>query len=381
MRIAVVHSFYSSSSPSGENSVVRAQVSALRKAGHTVELIDRYTDKEERTRFYKPRALLTAANIGGASPDSRLTQFNPDVVHVHNLFPNWGTQWLEKWGPKVVSTLHNFRTVCASAVLWRDGHDCSDCLEKGSLSSIRNSCYRDSRVATLPLAWATRASGSRSPILTHSAALITLNSRAFSLYQGLLPGKQMFECPNFAVDTFETAPEPATQWVYVGRLTEEKGVRWLLQNWPSKHPLTIIGTGDLEALVSHRASEPGSNITFLGKIRPEQVQAHLRKSHAILIPSLWSEGIPTVALEALQACTPIIISEKCASAEQLTSNNSGITIDPETPASLNQAMDDVMDRNHILRPSARAKYEKLFSEQAWIARITPIYRAVIDRSQ
>jgi hypothetical protein len=45
VRIAMVHSFYSSSQPSGENTVVLNEVDALRRAGHEVALFAAHTDE------------------------------------------------------------------------------------------------------------------------------------------------------------------------------------------------------------------------------------------------------------------------------------------------------------------------------------------------
>lgn len=42
--------------------------------------------------------------------------------------------------------------------------------------------------------------------------------------------------------------------MFVGRLTEEKGIRLLLADWPASERLDVIGTGPLEAEVRHLAS-------------------------------------------------------------------------------------------------------------------------------
>lgn len=98
MKIAVIHSFYSSESPSGENSVVEAQVEALRSEGHDVALLRKDTDHESEGMFYAAKAALAAANVYGPSASRQLESFNPDVVHVHNLFPQLGSNWLKQWG-------------------------------------------------------------------------------------------------------------------------------------------------------------------------------------------------------------------------------------------------------------------------------------------
>ena len=100
MRIAVVHSFYSSSQPSGENRVVEDQVALLRDAGHEVLLVARHTDEESERSLYAVRAAGWVATGRGGDPTAQLRAFAPDIVHVHNLFPNIGTRWMKFWeGP------------------------------------------------------------------------------------------------------------------------------------------------------------------------------------------------------------------------------------------------------------------------------------------
>ena len=132
MRIAVVHSFYSSRQPSGENIVVDLQVDALRRAGHDVRLVSRSTDELEQSVTYPVRAGLRAATGRGDSPLDELHEFAPDIVHVHNLFPNLGRRWVERLDLPLVTTLHNYRPICPEATLFRDGHSCTLCPDSGS---------------------------------------------------------------------------------------------------------------------------------------------------------------------------------------------------------------------------------------------------------
>ena len=61
LRIAVVHSYYSSRQTSGENQVVDQQVDVLRSAGHTVTLVARRTDDLAGHRSYSLKAAATVA--------------------------------------------------------------------------------------------------------------------------------------------------------------------------------------------------------------------------------------------------------------------------------------------------------------------------------
>ena len=59
MRIALVHSYYSSRVPSGENRVVDAQARALRDVGHEVQVVAELTDRRLRRRTYPLEAAFT----------------------------------------------------------------------------------------------------------------------------------------------------------------------------------------------------------------------------------------------------------------------------------------------------------------------------------
>ncbi|MGW5339681.1 glycosyltransferase family 4 protein [Rhodococcus rhodochrous] len=377
MRIGVVHSFYSSNSPSGENSVVLAQVDALRRAGHDVKLFAKHTDSEQQIPFYKARSVLRAAQLTGPDPSVELEKFSPDVVHVHNLFPNWGTGWLKSWGAKTVATLHNYRTVCSSGLLWRDGHDCRDCLEKGTLSAIRHRCYRDSAIASAPLAFASRNSGAHSSVLRSANTIVVLNSEAQKIFAALTASSSVELVPNFAAKIDLSSKCDAHSWVYVGRLTHEKGVLWLLENWPEDSTLEIVGTGPLADQVESAATAQPRRFKFHGRVDSALARELICSAKGLILPSLWSEGIPTVALEALQTGTPVLISDQCSSAKELTREAAGriFNIDPDG-SSLRTALAEVTHAGQDMRRAALKLYEDSYSESAWLSKIESIYDRV-----
>ncbi|WP_124259259.1 glycosyltransferase family 4 protein [Rhodococcus ruber] len=380
MRIAIVHSFYTSVTPSGENTVVHAQVDALRKRGHEVLLADRHTDVEQDRPFYSVRASLAAANIAGPDPGPALSEFQPDVVHVHNLFPNWGTRWLTAWGPKTVATLHNYRTICARGTLWRDGNDCFECIDHSSAQSLKHGCYRDSTLRTLPLAWATRSYGKRSPLLNNAQKLIVLNSQSEAVFRKIAGPTKLRRIPNFVPRRTSTrgafsSSEPR-DWVYVGRLTSEKGIQWLIDNWPSNKFLNIVGSGPLEQLVKDKCRRYPTKFKYWGRLDSTETRSLISASAGLIIPSMWSEGIPTVALEALEAGTPIAISSKCSSAAELTRHGGGVRLDvADGGAGIERALDEIKSNSDI-RQRAVETYESSYSEEAWISQIEPLYLQV-----
>src|SRR6266702_8426604 len=106
-----------------------------------------------RSTLFPYTTLFRSVATGfGADPTEDLRRFAPDVVHVHNLLPNFGTRWLDRWPGPVVATLHNFRSMCPAGTLYRSGHVCTACPDGNPGAALRHACYRGSTLATLPLA-------------------------------------------------------------------------------------------------------------------------------------------------------------------------------------------------------------------------------------
>ena len=183
MRVAVVNSFYSSSQPSGENRVVEDQVQALSDAGHEVRLLARFTDDESRQVSYPLRTAMRVATGRGTNPMQDLREFKPDIVHVHNLFPNFGTDWIDRWQGPVVVSLHNYRAFCSNGLFYRSGAICFDCVDSGALAAVRHGCYRDSRGASVPVAIGRRAD--RKNVLAKVDAVVTTSPGADEVLERL----------------------------------------------------------------------------------------------------------------------------------------------------------------------------------------------------
>ena len=67
-------------------------------------------------------------------------------MHVHNAFPIISPAALHAAQNEqipVIQTLHNYRMLCPSATLFRDGHVCEDCVGKRiPYPGVLHACYR-----------------------------------------------------------------------------------------------------------------------------------------------------------------------------------------------------------------------------------------------
>src|SRR5215207_1805875 len=325
MRIAVIHSFYSDRQPSGENNVVLDQVARLREAGHDVELLARKTDDLSHRSLYPLASAFRTLTGLGASPEDTLNRFKPDIVHLHNTFPNWGTSWLRHWGKRTVVTIHNYRAFCAAATFFRDGHSCSDCLTTPALPAIWHKCYRDSALASVPPAWASTPVGPARNGLKRASSLVTLNPEAQEFFSAALR-RPVEVVPNF-VHPASHDMAPTKDWVFVGRLSGEKGLDRLLDCWPTGEALDVIGDGPLIGRLKKQALAH-QEVKFLGLQPRERLLECLSQYSGLVMPSMWAEGLPTVVLEALARGVPVVASHHVAAAAALRRRGVAVQFDP-----------------------------------------------------
>lgn len=378
MKIAVVHSFYRSTQVSGENNVVQDQVQALRGAGHEVLLASASSDDLAHRRIQQ--AVVSAFNVAtgeGWSPLVELEGFKPDVVHVHNLFPNIGTKWLSKWPGPVVSTLHNYRPLCANALLFRADHVCTECPDGKKWSGVQHGCYKDSRLATLPIAIRNSGGLEANPLLSHSAAVVTLSKKSQGVYERYgLKSSQSFVIPNF-VNNIEAKQVTAGQWwAYAGRLDQEKGFFDLVSDWPPEHKLQVFG-GKIEG---HLQSRLTTSISDRGAVRRDDLRQALRLSLGVVFPSVMLEHQPTVVMEAFEAGAPVVARAGSAGADLVEEFQAGAVYGPGH-LSLRDALAYVSKNQVELRQRARAAYEQNFTEKIWLSRIEQLYRTVIAEAK
>jgi glycosyltransferase involved in cell wall biosynthesis len=74
--------------------------------------------------------------------------------------------------------------------------------------------------------------------------------------------------------------------------------------------LVIVGTGSLKPLIKSFIQQYslGNSILFMGSVNKEELYALYQNARALVVPSIWPENAPLVALEALSVGTPVLSS-------------------------------------------------------------------------
>jgi glycosyltransferase involved in cell wall biosynthesis len=385
MKVVVAHNRYSSAQPSGENTVVDAEIAQLAAAGVEVVPFLRSSD-EIGSLPAAQKALLPVSPIVSPRAVKELTALikseKPDVLHLHNPYPllsPWVVRTAHAHGLPVVQTVHNYRQVCAPGLYFRDGHICHDCRGRAfPLPAVIHACYRGSRAQSAIMA--TALTVHRGTWRSVDRYIALTDAIAEHLRDYGIPDERIVVKPNALADPGPPAPL-GTGFLFAGRLSAEKGLELLLEAWSRRPvgalgPLRIAGDGPLRA-VAEAAAQERSDVVFLGPQTREGVRAAMRDSAVLLAPSTWHDVLPTVILEALAAGRPVL-GTQLGGIPYLV-GDAGWTV-PATVDALSAALAVAAAQAPEIAPRARARYDFNFRPELLTGRLIEIYESVRSRA-
>lgn len=386
-RILLVHNYYGSSAPSGENQVFEAERAMLRLHGHEVaEFVRRSDDiRAKGVRGLVQGAFSTPWNAFAARTMRRTVEtFRPDVVHVHNTFPMLSPSIFHAIGHRAarVLTLHNYRLFCPAAIPMRAGEVCTECLDRHSaLPALRHGCYRNSRLATVPLALNVALHRLAGTWTNQVEAFIALTEfQRQRLIEAGLPVNRVHVKPNFYPGSPSIVPwaDRKPYVVVAGRLTAEKGVATLVhawQLWGKDAPeLRVLGDGELRTKLEQMAR--GLPVKFLGQLNSEEAKRQIANARLLVLPSEWFEGFPMVVREAFAFGTPAAVSNLGPLPSIVKHGESGVVFQARNPLSLLQEISRAWEGPGMLEQlgrGARDAFETHYTEDANYTALMEIY--------
>ncbi len=377
LRVAMVHSFYRSENPSGENLTVLRQRDLLAESGVDVELFSVNTDELSAEKNYQVRTAVNFALGKGKDLTGEIAKFNPSIVHVHNLFPNIAETAISRLPFPYVMTIHNYRHLCANGSFFRDSNPCFECLKVRSIPGMIHSCYRDSRVATLPLAIRNVRPVTNRSLFKKASRIIFPSEYARSVFAwgAELANSTVIHQPgpeNQAPTLVSSNPQDE-KWVFIGRLTVEKGLIVLLESWPVGRKLVIVGSGPVENEMRKIASQRELDVTFLGSVPHEQALTELAQATGLVFTSSWPEVAPLVYAEALSLGKPVVSLGENTVSHWVQEHGTGYVVSNPDPASWNDSLSRILDNNEKLSNNCAEVFAREFSKEHWIIRILELY--------
>lgn len=176
--------------------------------------------------------------------------------------------------------------------------------------------------------------------------------------------------------------------ITVGRLEEQKGIRYLLSaavdvlHAKTNCQFLIVGDGTDRRLLEEQAKSLGiaTAVHFVG---PQSNIAGLMKASTLFVlPSLW-EGMPNALLEAMAAGLPAIATSVEGSSEVIESGVTGFLVQPANAADLSAAILRLLDDPNLsvrIAESAQVTVEKRFAICGVVAAYDGLYRRLLSPS-
>ena len=388
MRVLVVHNAYQQRG--GEDFAVKREIEFLRERGHRISTFLISND----AILNMSRARLAVDTVWSSSSKrslkERLQGERPDVVHFHNTFPLISPAAYyaaRSEGVPVVQTLHNYRLLCPNALFFRDGGTCEDCLGKPvPWPGVLHSCYRGDRAASGVVAGMLTVHSFLKTWREKVEVYIALTEFARQKFiEGGIPAEKVAVKPNFVNPDPGPGEGKGGYALFVGRLSEEKGVESMLRAWEllgERIPLKVVGDGPLAEKVS-RAAERLSGVEWMGQIPGEQVTELMKDAAFLVFPSTWYEVFPLVIVEAFATGLPVIASDIGNMSSLIDHAHTGLHFRPGDGEDLAVQVGWALshpDELSRMRREARAEFEAKYTAERNYERLMEIYDLAMERA-
>ena len=183
--------------------------------------------------------------------------------------------------------------------------------------------------------------------------------------------------------------------LYVGRLTQDKGVDVLIQAFHhvlQVHPqakLVITGSSffdgaaktDYQQSLQQLAAPIANHIVFTGFIPHQQLKYLYAAAHAVVLPSVWQDPCPLVVLESMASGTCIIASKVGGVPEVVEHGVTGVLVNPKKVDELAVAIIDLLQHPHKAQQMAMAARQKVENGYAWEHLVNQLEQRLLNISK
>jgi glycosyltransferase involved in cell wall biosynthesis len=197
--------------------------------------------------------------------------------------------------------------------------------------------------------------------------------------EGGLPRDRIVVKPNFVSPDPGIGQGQGGYALFVGRLSEEKGLRTLAAAWHMSPglPLRVVGDGPLNEIAWPEGA------TWLGALQREEVLALMQDAAALVLPSTCYENAPLTIVEAFACGLPVIASNLGSIPEFVRHRHNGLLFAPGDPEDLARQVRwafDHPEEMRAMRVNARREYQEKYTAERNYKLLMTIYEMAIENS-
>lgn len=362
MRILIQNLFFNNQG--GTETISIATYNLLKKMGHDVFFFsaDRPTFQDENYKYkhffykdiytfkgYLKNPIKYYWNWEAAQKFERLIkEINPEIIHLNYIISPELLFVCKKYKIRTIITFHMLPQSCPAVdFLYKNKTICKNfkCKNGNYWHCILNKCAKNSlersiRKSLLSYIFdKTNAYSNIEYFICPSNAL-----RDYVRQTNICSDKnRIITINNFLSDNeLKTIPNYNNKgyFLYIGRLSKEKGVHYLLQamkDLPRKIELHVVGTGQEEANLKKFAKDNNLyNVKFLGFKNRGEIKEEYQNCISTILPCNWFENFPTTNMESFINGKPVIASNLGGIPEQVEHDLTGLLFEPENVEQLRQ---------------------------------------------
>jgi glycosyltransferase involved in cell wall biosynthesis len=196
-----------------------------------------------------------------------------------------------------------------------------------------------------------------------------------------VPAEKIIVKPNFAHKPEVKEGQKGNHFLFIGRLSKEKGINVLLEAFKgTDYELHIGGKGPLLKEVQ-KASTEYRNIKYLGYLDKKGVQQAMYECTALVFPSIWYEGLPMTLIEAFALGKSIMVTKMGVMEIVIKHQYNGLQFEPGDPDDLRkqlnywQNLDEA--EKEIYRKNVIFVYNASYTPGQAMSQLINLYKAIV----
>ena len=314
-----------------------------------------------------------------------IAQEKPDLAHIHNIYTQISPSMLDTLKDQrvpVVMTVHDHHLISPQYNIWAEG--CGDDFRDVGIVKGTYARYHKASAMASFIQTAVYKFHRWLQIYEHNVDLFICPSQYMKrqLVAGGFP-QEKIRVNHYGIDphTIESRLDHDAYFLFVGRLSEEKGIETVIRvaKMIPDVKFKIVGRGPQMNRL-HRLAEGLTNVDFVGFRQGEELAALYQGAMAVLLPSRVHENFPLAVLEAMASGKPVIASHVGGVPEIVEDRVNGLLV---APADLHGWVEAIMRLAYdeefrlSLARVARSTIEHRFQLDDHYRRLMAIYQEVL----
>ena len=306
-----------------------------------------------------------------------LNSFSPEVVHLNNfnyqLTPTV-IQAVRDWEKssnnrvKIIYTAHDTQLVCPNHAMYNDNKICEACLGGKYINCLKGKCIHSSAVKSLfgtieAYLW------DKKKIYSELDTIICCSEfMKKKLDTSPILKDKTVAIHNFIQDAKIIECKKEDYVLYFGRLSEEKGIKTMLQC--KDIDFKVAGSGPLEEEMRN-----ADNIELLGFKTGDELKELISKARLTVCPSILYENCPFSVIESIVYGTPVVGSKIGGIPELIDEGKTGLLFEPENTDDFKEKINIILNDKELAESMSKACLEKKFDTlEQYAEKLMNIYK-------